>query len=212
MQNLEKLVKGYKRFITNDRDIHQERYRVLAEGGQSPKIMIIGCSDSRVNPDLIFNTKPGDLFVVRNVANLIPPFEPDDNYHGTSAAIEFAITGLNVEHIVIMGHSLCGGIKACCDQLDGHKSTSIFIEKWTSILKDCAGAVRNTHPELNEEELRSKVEKAAIIASLENLRGFPFVQDRLKDGSLKIHGAYFDVHDAQLYALNQANGDFVAME
>lgn len=211
MQTLEKLVKGYKIFLKNDLQNYQERYRTLAEDGQSPKIMVIGCSDSRVNPDLIFNTKPGELFVVRNVANLIPPFEPDDNYHGTSAALEFAITGLSVQHIVIMGHSLCGGIKACCDHLEGQKSNSLFIGKWTSLLKDCARNVLCNDPALSSEELRNKVEQAAIIASLENLRGFPFVAERLTAGSLHIHGAYFDVRDAQLYALDQSSGAFVAV-
>lgn len=212
MQNLTSLVKGYKTFLKNDFQDYQERYRNLADGGQSPKIMVIGCSDSRVNPDLIFNTKPGELFVVRNVANLIPPFEPDDNYHGTSAAIEFGVTGLNVQHIVIMGHSLCGGIKACCDQLEGQKSNSLFIGKWTSLLKDCARNVLRAEPALSSEELRNKVEQAAIITSLENLRDFPFVAERLAAGSLHIHGAYFDVRNAQLYALDQGSGKFMAVE
>lgn len=211
MQNLEKLVKGYKTFLKSNFPEHQERYRNLAEVGQAPKIMVIGCSDSRVNPDLIFNTKPGDLFVVRNVANLVPPFEPDDNYHGTSAAIEFAVTGLNVQHIVIMGHSLCGGVSACCAQLEGHNQTSLFIAKWTSLLKSCARGVLNKNPQLSPEELRNEVERAAIISSLENLRGFPFIEAGLANGTLQIHGVYFDVRDAQLYALDEDRGAFVAV-
>lgn len=211
MQNLEKLIKGYKTFSKNELQDYQERYRNLAEVGQSPKIMVIGCSDSRVNPDLIFNTKPGELFVVRNVANLVPPFEPDDHYHGTSAALEFAITGLNVQHIVIMGHSLCGGIKACCDHIEGQGGKTLFIDTWMSLLRSCARNVLRNNPDLSSEDLRGKVEQAAIIASLGNLRSFPFVAERLAAGSLQIHGAYFDVRDAQLYALDQGCGEFMAV-
>lgn len=212
MKNLKKLVSGYKDFLNKDFPDHQERYHELAVSGQSPKIMVIGCSDSRVNPDLIFNTKPGEMFVIRNVANLVPPFEPDDHYHGTSAGIEFAVTGLNIRHIVIMGHSLCGGVQACCNQVEGNPSGSLFIDKWTSILKDCARKVLNENPDLAPEDLRVKVEQAAILASLENLRSFPFVQERITDGSLQIHGAYFDVQSAQLYALDQETNTFLAVE
>lgn len=209
MKNLEKLVKGYKTFLKQD---IRDRYRDLAMRGQSPKIMVIGCSDSRVNPDFIFNTGPGDLFVVRNVANLVPPFEGGGGYHGTSAAIEFAVTVLGVEHIVIMGHSFCGGVKACCDHLDGVPAQGVFISQWTSILNECAADLRGLHPDVTIEELRHKVELDAIKRSLENLRGFPFIENRLQDGQLHIYGAYFDISDAQLFALDQESGEFVAVE
>lgn len=212
MKSLAKLVKGYKRFLQNDFQNHQERYRLLAEEGQSPKIMMIGCSDSRVNPDMIFKTKPGDLFVVRNVANLVPPFEPDDAYHGTSAAIEFAVTVLKVQHIVIMGHSLCGGVKACCDGLHGDDGHGLFIPQWTSILNHCAKSVLADNPDVPPEVLHEKVGKAAVGASLEHLKVFPFVRAAIEQGDLQIHGAYFDIRDAQLYALDQENGNFIPVE
>lgn len=212
MKNLEKLVKGYKKFLEKDFHSHQERYRLLAEEGQAPKIMMIGCCDSRVNPDLIFKAKPGDLFVVRNVANLVPPFEPDDAYHGTSAAIEFAVTVLKIQHIVIMGHSLCGGVKACCDHLHGHEGQGLFIPQWTSILNQCAKSVLESHPDVPPEILHEKVEKAAVGASLENLKAFPFVHAAMEQGDLQIHGAYFDIRNAQLYAMDQGTGNFVPVE
>ena len=212
MKNLEKLVRGYKEFLTEkDRD----RYRALAEGGQSPKIMIIGCSDSRVNPDRIFNTGPGEMFVVRNVANIVPPYENDEAYHGTSAALEFAVKGLKVEHIVVMGHSLCGGVNACCQRLHSGKNGQedlTFIPQWTSILNECAKEVLNENPDTDIDTLSHKVEHASIKASLENLKNFPFIQKGLEDGSLQIHGAYFDIKDVQLYALDKETDRFQPVE
>lgn len=212
MLALEKLVKGYKSFVKKDLQKHEMSYRTLAEDGQSPKIMMIGCCDSRVNPDLIFNTGPGDLFVVRNVANLIPPFEPDGGYHGTSAAIEFAVTGLGVQHIVVMGHSLCGGVRACCEHANGKNVEGLFIAKWTSLLNICAENVIREKPTLSIQDLSREVEQEGVKFSLSNLRAFPFVQERLASGTLHIHGAYFDVADAQLYALDPEQNVFVSVE
>ncbi len=212
MRNLQKLVSGYKAFLQNDLPIEQEHFRNLAEHGQSPKIMVIGCCDSRVNPDLIFNTKPGDLFVVRNVANLVPPYEPDDQHHSTSAAIEFAVTGLHIEHIVVLGHSYCGGVKACCDQIDGKKVGGEFIPKWTSILGSCAARIMHETPNIAKEDIAHRVERAAIKVSLDNLKSFPFVEQAIKDRDLQLHGAYFDIREAQLYALDKETHRFKPVE
>ena len=209
MKNLSKLVSGYKNSLTDE---DRQHYHDLAVNGQSPKIMIIGCSDSRVSPDWLFKAGPGDLFVVRNVANLVPPFEHDEAYHGTSAALEFAVNGLNIEHIVIMGHSLCGGVRACCDSVKGEKSNGLFIPTWTSLLKDCAEDVLNENPEIDIDELSRKVEQAGIRGSLNNLRAFPFITDGINDGTLQIHGAYFDIKEAQLYALDKETDQFLAVE
>ena len=208
MKNLEKLVSGYKNFLKEE---DKERYRALAEG-QSPKIMVVGCSDSRVNPDLIFNAQPGEIFMVRNVANLIPPFEIDEASHGTSAALEFAVKGLNVEHIVIMGHSFCGGVRACCDGVNGIEVSGQFVPKWTSILNDCAKSVQAENPDLSIDELSHRVEKAAIKNSLQNLKEFPFIVEAIEAGNLQIHGAYFDIKEAQLYALDKATDTFLAVD
>ncbi len=209
MQSLQKLVKGYKSFLQTDA---QTRYRTLAESGQSPKIMMIGCCDSRVSPDLIFNTRPGDLFVVRNVANLVPPFEPDGGYHGTSAALEFAVTGLGIQHIVVMGHSQCGGVRACCEYIQGKQSNGLFIPQWTSMLNACAEKVRKSQPDISTDDLSRAVEFEGIRYSLGNLSHFPFVQERVASGALHIHGAYFELKNVQLYALNQDIDEFVAVE
>lgn len=210
MKNLEKLVSGYKRFLKADFRDHETRYQTLAEEGQSPKIMVIACSDSRVNPDLIFNTKPGDLFVVRNVANLVPPYEPDDKHHSTSAALEFAVKALKVSHIVIMGHSLCGGVKACCDAVNGTPVDGEFIPRWTSLLHDCARDVQAQN--LSEDGFGAAVERAAVQTSIENLQSFPFVVDAMKERGMILHGAYFDVSNAQLYALDHETCEFMAVE
>lgn len=213
MIHLKQLVGGYKDFLNQNFQEHKERYRVLAEQGQHPKIMMIGCCDSRVNPDLIFNTLPGELFIVRNVANLVPPFEHDEAYHGTSAAIEFAVKGLGVEHIVVMGHSLCSGVKTCCQGVHSDNTEGLedllFIPKWTSILNDCAQNVLKETPDLSLDDLSHKVEKAGIRESLENLKAFPFVTHGIAKGNLHIHGAYFDIKEAQLYALDKETNHFL---
>lgn len=213
MKHLQKLVSGYKTALTEKDKNH---YRALAEDGQFPKVMVIGCSDSRVNPDYIFNSAPGDLFVVRNVANLVPPYERDEASHGTSAALEFAVKGLKVEHIVIMGHSLCGGVKACCQGVHTEHASDLdgleFIPKWTSILNHCAENVLEKEPNLSLGDLSNKVEKAAIRASLKNLTDFPFIVEGIENGSLQVHGAYFDIGEAQLYALDQETKDFLPVE
>tara|TARA_R110001592_G_scaffold3525_11_gene19891 strand:+ start:8956 stop:9585 length:630 start_codon:yes stop_codon:yes gene_type:complete len=209
MKNLEKLVSGYKKFLKHD---DTSRIRTLAIEGQSPKVMVIGCSDSRVNPDLIFNAVPGDLFVVRNIASLVPPFELDEASHGTSAALEFAVKTLNVAHIVILGHSICGGVRACCDGMDGHEIEGIFLPKWTSIINNCAQAVRAENPDVDDATLTQKVEHASIKNSLKNLLDFPFVVEALNAGRLQVHGAYFDIREAQLYALDKETDSFKAIE
>lgn len=210
MKNLEKLVKGYKKFLKRDDDT--SRIHDLAVHGQSPKVMVIGCCDSRVNPDLIFNAAPGELFVVRNVANLVPPYEIDDAYHGTSAALEFAVTGLNIEHIVVMGHSACGGIKACCDGVRGAPVEGAFIPKWTAMVDDCARDVLTDDPSISDEAFTHAVEKEAMKISLSRLCEYPFIAERLDKGMLSVHGTYFDINEVQLYALDQDSGNFIAME
>ncbi len=210
MKNLEKLVGGYKRFLTHDFPDHQGLYQTLAEVGQSPKIMVIACSDSRVNPDLIFNTKPGDLFVVRNVANLVPPYQPDDKLHSTSAALEFAVKALKVEHIVVMGHSLCGGVKACCAAVRGEAVDGEFIPQWTSLLHDCAKTVQDR--DLPADAFSTAVEREAVKTSIMNLQTFPFVTEATEKRGMILHGAYFDVSNAQLYALDQSSNEFMAVE
>jgi carbonic anhydrase len=211
MKGLLNLVSGYKEFSRKERENGAYRYGELA-AGQSPKIMVISCSDSRVIPSHIFNVEPGDMFVVRNVANLVPPFEEDESYHGTSAALEFAVGGLNVERIVVMGHSQCGGIEACVHKHHKTGAPNFFIDKWLSILAPVTKGVVEQNEGAERSDLLRALEFEAIKASVENLKTFPFIQKAMGDKTLSIHGAYFDVKDGQLYLLDKETAQFQAVE
>jgi len=212
MQELKNLVTGYKKFLRMKEFNGKYRYQDLAEK-QSPETMIISCCDSRVNPALIFNTEPGELFIVRNIANLIPPFGNDITYHGTSAAIEFAVLELGIKRIIVMGHANCGGIRRC---INVHETPSpdqnLFIDKWLSILAPVTNKTCQEYKDANKQEVQTALEKAAIKTSLKNLKTFPFISENLDQETVKIHGAYFDIEDGQLYLLNEESDDFEAVE
>ncbi|MGY8991803.1 MAG: carbonic anhydrase, partial [Rhodospirillales bacterium] len=183
-------------------------FESLADKGQTPKTMIISCCDSRVEPAAIFNTKPGELFVVRNVANLVPPYSPEGDFHGTSAALEFAVCGLEVEHIVILGHSRCGGIKA---YLDGAYDPGVggdFIVNWMSIIQSARDQVLNKHADENPEKLLRMLEQTAIGTSLNNLMHFPFIQEKVAANKLQLHGGFFDIASGELFARDPESADF----
>jgi carbonic anhydrase len=181
----------------------QDRYRELAERGQTPETMVIGCCDSRVSPEVIFDVGPGELFVVRNVANLIPPYSPDNAYHGVSSALEYAVTVLGVQHIVVLGHARCGGVRAFADDAAGGE----FIGKWISLLAPVA-AVLSAQDEGRDSYL-TRLEQASILTSLQNLRTFPFIRRRWESNTLALHGAYFDVASGELSALDGTGRRFV---
>ena len=211
MEELLSLVTGYKAFSNKEKCNGEYSYKELA-GGQSPKVMVISCSDSRVIPSHIFNVKPGDLFVVRNVANLVPPFANDRAHHGTSAALEFAVLHLSVERIVIMGHSQCGGIQACHDNLVHNSSAGFFIDQWLSILEPIVSRVLTENQNIMPKEKQRTLEEAAIRASINNLKTFPFITEKLASQELTLHGAYFDIQDGQLYLLNKPSGEFISVD
>lgn len=212
MKELKELVKGYEEFLKNGYPEHQKAYESLASKGQAPKIMFIGCSDSRVNPDLIFNAGPGEMFTVRNVANLVPPYEEQGEYHGTSAALEFAVTELKVEHIVIMGHAQCGGIQACIHGAKHGPVGSAFIDSWVSIAKSAAERVlARLGADGDVEKIQRETEFEAIKQSIDNLLTFPFVREAIDSGQLKIHGAHFDIATAHIYALDSETDQFLAI-
>ena len=183
---IDRLIAGFKAFRETYYEAKPDFYRDLVAKGQSPDVMVIACSDSRVNPSIIAKAEPGELFIVRNVANLVPPYEPDGQYHGTSAALEFAVRDLKVEHIIILGHSHCGGIQCLCD---GHENGGDreFIDRWVSIV----GQARDDS--LEGEAQYRHVERQAVKVSLGNLLTFPWVKSRVEDGSLKLHGWWFDL-------------------
>jgi len=209
MHDVQELVEGYRRFLDTRYEEQADLYRDLAEHGQSPKTMIIACCDSRVDPATIFSARPGQFFIVRNVANLVPPFEPHGDYHGTSAALEFAVTGLNVENIVVMGHGRCGGVQAFLQGLYEQPSGNSFINRWMSLLNPArAAATRSAERGDDHAAQQQAMELASVRHSLENLETFPFIRDRLGDNTLKLRGAYFDIADGRLLAMDPETGDF----
>jgi carbonic anhydrase len=208
MTRFSDLVRGYHRFRDREWEDERDRWSELAEG-QSPKVMVIACSDSRVDPATIFDARPGEMFVVRNVANLVPPFEPDQNYHGVSAALEFAVTQLEVDELVVMGHGFCGGCAAAltgqfddADHGQGH-----FIAHWIEMLADAREKIRAAHDTLDREAFL-EMELEGVRLSLRNLMGFPWVRERVESGRLTLHGAYFAIVDGVLHVLDEGTGEF----
>lgn len=200
---------GYQRFRDGRLASEAERYRALATE-QRPKTMIIGCADSRVDPATIFSAAPGELFVVRNVAALVPPFEETGTYHGTSAAIEFAITGLNVENVVVMGHGMCGGITASL-AVGEHRPVGRFVKPWVELIGDLRDELVERIPASQPEKRQRALERMAIQQSLDNLVTFPFVSEAIDAGDLALHGAWFSIAEAELEWLDWNTGVFEAV-
>jgi carbonic anhydrase len=204
------LKNGYKKFKQMYFEGDNDFYKNLVEQGQQPKYLIVACSDSRVDPSLILNCKPGDLFVIRNVANLIPPYEIDTHYHGTSAALEFGICGLGIKEIIILGHSQCGGILSLLAE-DKDKKTGNFISKWMELAQiSCELSVGN-NPNLSTTEKANICGRSALLGSLENLETFPWIAERLKSGELFIHAWYFDLETGNISAYNKLENKFEAL-
>lgn len=206
----ERLVQGYEAFLAGRFNREQERFQQLAAIGQSPRILLIGCCDSRVSPEVIFDAGPGEIFVVRNVANLVPPYSPSDGLHGTSAALEYGVMGLRVAHIVLLGHASCGGVRAYAesDFNPNRKplSSSDFIGKWISLMETAAARVGRASQPL--EEYAERLALASIVQGLANLRTFPLIAAREKSGELSLHGAYFGIARGRLLALDESTGRF----
>ncbi|MDQ3139432.1 MAG: carbonic anhydrase [Pseudomonadota bacterium] len=208
MADFNALIDGYRRFRASGWRQERERWSELA-AGQAPKVMVIACSDSRVDPAQIFDANPGEMFVVRNVANLVPPYEIDGGYHGVSAALEFAVTQLEVEEVIVMGHGFCGGCAAALTgQFDdaGH-GEGHFIGQWISMLEQARDAVRSRHATLDRDAF-ADMERESVRVSLENLRTFPWVREREKSGALTLHGAVFAISDGMLHLLDERDGSF----
>ena len=203
----ERLTSGYEIFRQGRLAAERERYATLAEKGQKPEIMVIGCCDSRVAPEIIFDAGPGEIFVLRNVANLVPPYAPDSHYHGTSAAIEFALLGLGVKHIVVLGHARCGGIKAALDPAAEPLSPGDFIGKWMSMLAPVAKEI-NSSTVLTSSERQTALERVSVRNSLSNLLTFPCVKILAERGKLSLHGAWFDISSGELWVMDGDTGDF----
>jgi len=208
----ERLTKGYRAFIEGRFAVERGRYQHLAGQGQSPSIMVIGCVDSRVSPEVIFDAAPGEILVARNVANLVPRYEPPatpendiSHQHGTSAALEFAVRALKVRHIVVLGHAFCGGIKAFALD-DAPLTTSDFIGRWMSQIAPAADSI--AEPNQDRESYLRQLEFASVEFSLRNLMTFPFVKSAVEAGELKLHGAYLGVASGKLLVRNEGTGVF----
>ncbi len=206
MTPYENLVEGYRRFRSESYASQAEAWRRLA-AGQRPRSVIVACSDSRVDPATIFSAAPGELFVIRNVANLVPPFTADALHHGTSAALEFAVSTLEVEQIVVMGHGECGGIRACLDAAQGGK-VSYFVGPWVEIAAPARTEVLRTEKWATDDDLRRALERSAILLSLANLETFPFVTKAVESRGLRLDGAWFSIAEGELYWLDRPTGEF----
>ncbi|MGI6244999.1 MAG: carbonic anhydrase [Pseudochelatococcus sp.] len=202
-----RLLDGYRSFLDGRFTNERSRYEALAESGQNPEIMVVGCVDSRVSPEVIFDASPGELLVVRNVANLVPAYDLDrDSQHGTSAALEFGVQALRVKHLVVLGHASCGGIKAFADD-SKPLSASDFIGKWVSQIAPAAHGLGQRASYDAADYLR-RLELASVVLSLENLMTFPFIAKAVEKGALTLHGAYFGIGTGQLLARDPATGIF----
>jgi carbonic anhydrase len=188
----ERLIKGYRAFLSNRFTVEQGRYRELAEDGQSPEIMVIGCCDSRVSPEVIFDANPGELFVMRNVANLVPPYTPDGAQRAVSASLEFAVQALKVKHIVVLGHARCGGIRAYADRGEP-LSPGDFIGKWMELLAPAAASIGPEQDHSSFSDYLSQLEHASAVKTLDNLMTFPCVRILVERNRLQLHAAFFDV-------------------
>ena len=204
------LVDGYRRFRAGPYQDQRARFDALAFAGQAPRVMIVACADSRVDPTRIFDSAPGEMFVMRNVANLVPPYEADGATHGSSAAIEYAVTQLEVEQIVVLGHARCGGIAASLSgQFDAAaEGQGAFIGRWMAKITPARDQIRAAAALSPDIDAQEALELAAIRLSLDNLRSFPFVAERVAAGTLRLRGAHFDIADGILRVLDDVSGRF----
>lgn len=200
---IDKLIAGFKDFCLTRIAQQDQYFRALVREGQNPRVLFLACSDSRVDPAIVFGTEPGDLFIIRNVANIVPPYESNAGQHGVSAAIEYAVDVLKVEHIIINGHSQCGGIRALCENpADAHIDSPHLVGRWLALAKPAYDKARADYPDADINRLAHECEKDSVIDSLANLMTFPMVREQVESGHLQLHGWYFDMARGLLSAWN----------
>jgi carbonic anhydrase len=206
------LVQRFRGWKATTYENNKAWYRHLGEEGQHPRAMVISCCDSRVHVTAIFGADQGEFFIHRNIANLVPPYAPDGDHHGTSAAIEYAVTALKVAHVIVLGHSSCGGVQGCIDMCKGNapqlEAKDSFVGRWMDILKPRFSAVKDIK---DPKEQARAFEKHAVLASLENLMTFPFVKERVDAGQLTIHGAWHNIAEGGVEVYDQDENGFVAL-
>lgn len=204
------LIEGFRRFCGRHFEHNDSLYQQLVKEGQTPKTLVVACCDSRVDPALVFDCDPGDLFVIRNVANLVPPLEEHSGHHGTTAAIEYGVGTLGVEHIIVLGHAYCGGINALV-QTGGIGTSGSYIGDWMQLVESARAEVMAEMPDAPQTEQERACEQRAILVSLKNLMTFPWIRKRVEQGKLNLHGWYFDIKCGQLLRYDEATGNFIAI-
>jgi carbonic anhydrase len=209
-QEIQNFIRGYKKFRTDYFSSEKKNflYEKLVREGQSPRTMVITCSDSRVDPSIILNVLPGELFVVRNVANLVPPFDNNPKHHGTSAALEFAVQTLNVRHIIVLAHSHCGGIRAL---LSADSTDTNFISSWMNIAHEAKKKVLTQHKNQSLEQQEKICEEESLLISLKNLRSFPWIDEKVCAGVLYLHAWRFDLSTGIIKKFNEQSKQFEAL-
>lgn len=211
MSSPSQLIEGFRRFRAQHIAEGDVLYRQLVTQGQTPKILIVGCCDSRVDPAIVLNCAPGDLFVIRNVANLVPPAEGHAGFHGTTAALEYGVRILEVEHIIVFGHAQCGGIRALMQGVGLTDDQDSFINDWMHLAEPARASVEQELPDAAPEVRTRACEQRAIGVSLQNLMTFPWVRERVEDGRLSLHGWYFDIEQGLLLGYDTAHQCFKAL-
>ena len=208
MDPITKLTIGFKTF--RDGRFQQQRatYESLVDQGQNPEVAVVACSDSRVDPAIVLQAAPGDLFVVRNVANLVPPCEQDGDYHGTSAALEYAVEHLEVGHVIVLGHAHCGGVRSLFEKRRQSSEGNQFVPPWMSLVRSAYLRVEGTMPDAPEEEKKRICEQSAVLVSLENLMTFSCISRRVGDGRLRLHGWYIDIRSCTLHVYDPIRQHF----
>jgi len=201
------LIEGYKIFREQYFDKENSPFPELVRDGKRPKILMVACSDSRVDPALVMNCQPGDLFVIRNVANLVPPYEEDKAYHGTSAALEFGVCVLGIRHIILFGHTQCGGIQSLLEHPQGYGQKS-FLAKWMELANAALDAVMTHHDTYPLEEKITLCGQYSLINSLKNLQTFPWIAEKVREASLFLHAWNFDISKGMLEEYNEAQNRF----
>ncbi len=208
MDPIAKLTAGFKEFRDDSFQEKRATYEALVSQGQKPKVAVIACSDSRVDPATVLQADPGDLFIVRNVANLVPPDEQDGQYHGTSAALEYAVQHLEVEHLIVLGHAHCGGIRSMFEEPGEGSEGNRFMLPWMSLVRSAYLRIQGTMPNASEDEKARVCEQSAVLVSLENLMTFPAIRERVSDGRLHLHGWYIDIRSCALHVYDPSRQRF----
>jgi carbonic anhydrase len=208
---LDKLVQGFRGYRDGSYEKSRPLISDLVARGQRPEVAVVACSDSRVDPAILFQSDPGDLFMVRNVANLVPPMEEEGTFHGTSAALEFAVIGLEVKHLVVLGHAHCGGIRLMMDPQPEGTAFS-FVTPWVSMLAAAHRRVLATMGQADDAARIRACEQNAVLVSLENLTTFSWVRERVQSGVLQLHGWYVDIAIPELSAYNWESRSFIPLD